>query len=122
MTTTPAEGTAQVPVKHGWWSIGLALGAAVVFWIVGFLVAVTVTAIFGGTRDPDAQAVSSAAAIVILVLVIAMVIAGLILGVTSIARAVTQDGRSGRTRAIVLGGVGIALSTAMGFVLLISYL
>ena len=114
--------TARVSTKHGWWSVGLALGSAVVFWIVGFIVAMAIMATFGGMLDSDAQAVGGVAAIVIYVLVIAMVIAAMIFGVTSIVRAFTQVGQSGRTTAIVLGGIGIVLSTAMGWVLLVPYI
>jgi hypothetical protein len=117
-----APRAARASAKPGWWSVGLALGSAVVFWIVGFMVAMAIMAIFGGMLDPDTQAVGGVAAIVIHVLVIAMVIAAMILGVTSIVRAFTLAGQSHRTTAIVLGGIGIVLSTVMGWVLLAPYI
>lgn len=117
----PGSGTARVSMKHGWWSVGLALGSAVVFWIVGFIVAVAVMAIFGGMGKVPEE-VGSAVYIVMYVLVIAMVIAAMIFGVTSVVRAFTQVGKSGRATAIVLGGIGIVLSTAMGWVLLMPYI
>jgi hypothetical protein len=116
-----AFGTARVSAKSGWWSVGLALGSAVVFWIIGSIVAIAMMAIFGGMgRVP--QEVGGAVSIVIHVLVIAMVIAAMIFGVTSIVRAFTQVGDSGRVAAIVLGGIGVVLSTAMGWLLLMPYL
>ncbi len=132
MSATPAalpdnqpsasETTPGVSTKHGLWSVVLALGAAVVFWVVGFLVAATVTAIFGGMRDPDAQAAAGVASIVVLLLAIAMVIAGALLGISSIVRAFTQGDQRGRGTAIALGGLGIVLSSAMGWVLLLAIL
>ena len=106
-------GAARVSTKPGWWSVGLALGSAVVFWIFAFIVVVAVMANFVGMRDVP-QEVAGA----IYLLAIAMVIAAMILGVTSIVRAARQVGQSGRTAAIVLGGIGIVLSALMGWVLL----
>ncbi|WP_404430023.1 hypothetical protein LG299_10670 [Microbacterium lacus] len=117
-----SETTAGVSTKHGLWSVALALGAAVVFWVIGFLVAATVTAIFGGMRDPDAQAAAGVASVVVLLLAIALVIAGALLGISSIVRAFTQADRRGRNTAIALGGLGIVLSSAMGWVLLLAIL
>ena len=112
----------KVSVAHGWWSVGLALGSAVVFWIVGTLVAITIMAIFGGTLDQDGQSVNAVVGVVIRLLALALAIGAMVLGVTSLVRAATQAGRSGRAAAIALGGIGIALSAVMGWLLLATFL
>jgi hypothetical protein len=91
----------------------LALGSAMVFWIFALIVVVAVMANFVGMLDVP-QEVAGA----MYLLAIAMAIAAMILGVTSIVRAARQVGQSGRTAAIVLGGIGIVLSALMGWVLL----
>ena len=75
-----------------------------------------IMAMFGGMLDVP-QEVAGAVSSGIYLLAIAMVIADLILGVTSIARAAPQGGQSGRRAAMVLGGIGIVLSALMGWVL-----
>ena len=117
----PGIGTKRVSTRRGWWSVGLALGAAVVLWVVGWVVAIAVMTIFGGMgRVPEAVGV--AFSIGLMGLVIAMLITAMILGVTSIVRAWPQVGQSGRTAAIVLGCIGIVLSALLGWVLLMPYI
>ena len=108
---------ARVPTARGKWSVALALGSAVVLWVVGALVAIALTPI-GSMTDPDYIAALGVASIVVVVLAIAMVIAAVVFGVISIVGAWPHRNRPGRRPAIVLGWIGIGLSALMGWVLL----
>ena len=87
---------------RGWWSLLLTLGYAVVYVVVGLAV------LFGSAR--------------ILGGMIAMLVAAVVLGVGSIVGARRGHGRPGSTIGIVLGCIGIVLSAAMGFYLLLPVL
>jgi hypothetical protein len=113
--------SAQVSTAGGKWSVALALGSAVVLWPVGLIVAIALMPI-GSMTDPDYRAALGVAAIVAHVLIVAMLIAAVIFGVTSIVRARRQSERPGRTTGIVLGWIGIGLSALMGWVLLTPYI
>jgi len=89
------------------------MGSVVVFGIFALIVVVAVMANFVGMLDVPQEVAGTT-----YLLAIAMAIAAMILGVTSIVRAAGQVGQSGRTAAIVLGGIGIVLSALMGWVLL----
>ena len=117
-----AQGVApRVSTRLGWWSVGLALGSALVFWVIAFFVVGAVAGIFRGITSVP-PAVASGVYIGISVLVAAMVIAAMILGVISIVRAWRQVGQSGRTAAIVLGCIGIVLGALMGLYLSLPFL
>lgn len=113
-----AVGAVRVSAARGWWSVGLAVGAPLVFSALAF--AVSWFAI--GTqswRDPTENAQFTAVFIVLQVLLGATLLVALILGITSIVRASRHSEWTGRATAIVLGSIGTVLSLAMGLYLLI---
>jgi hypothetical protein len=115
------EGTAGVSAARGWWSVGLALGAFVLYWVLGF----TISWIAIGTqswKDPTENAQYEAAVIVLQVLLGAMLLVALVLGITSIVRASRHRERTGKATAIVLGSIGTVLCIPMGLYLLLPYI
>lgn len=106
--------------KLGWWSVGLALGAFVLYWVLG-LTLLYFAMETQSWKDPTENAQYTAASIVTQVLLGAILVVAFVLGIRSIVRGSRHRGRAGRAAAIVLGSIGAVLSLPMVLYLLLPY-
>ena len=102
-----------VSTRRGIWSVVLAVASPVVGFVVG-VVGILVATTQGGMGDPGFAAALGVSNFVATFIAVAMVIAAVVLGVISIARARPQVGRPRRTAAIVLGSFGIGIGALVG--------